>query len=469
MATLATNDPRVQLLNGEAVRKGDYVLYWMQQSQRAHMNPALEYAATEANRLQLPLLVVFGLMDDYPEANLRHYYFMLQGLADVAADLAERGIGFVLAKGHPAQVALQFSGDSALVVCDWGYLRHQKAWRAEVALGAGCAVVAVEGDVVVPVETASTKREYAARTIRRKIMERLDDFVAPLEAVKLKKQWGKLSFESLPLDDVAGLANSLKLDRSVGPVDRFFTGGNRAARACFEAFLKRSFEHYAENRNQPQTNHTTLMSLYLHFGQVSPVWLVLASAERASRGNVESFVEELVVRRELAMNFCHFSPDYDSYETLPSWARQTLAKHGDDERAPCYGLEALEGAQTEDPYWNAAMEEMVYTGYMHNYMRMYWGKKILEWSPSPEEAYRRCLYLNNKYFVDGRDANSFCNVGWIFGLHDRPWTERAIFGTVRYMNANGLKRKCDIGGYVSKVAELKAEALGEDLFSYREG
>ena len=198
------------------------------------------------------------------------------------------------------------------------------------------------------------------------------------------------------------------------------------------------------------------MSKYLHFGQVSPAWLAMEARKqkRAGRENVISFIDELLVRRELAVNFCHFNERYDEYEALPEWARKSLGKHRRDRREHTYSRAELEAGATYDPYWNAAMREMRVTGYMHNYMRMYWGKKILEWSATPEAAHATALAINNKYFLDGRDANSFANVGWLFGLHDRPWPERKVFGKVRYMNAAGLERKCDIRGYVARINTL---------------
>ena len=202
------------------------------------------------------------------------------------------------------------------------------------------------------------------------------------------------------------------------------------------------------------------MSKYLHFGQISPVWLALEVRKHAAAGtqNVTSFIDELLVRRELSMNWVEFNSRYADYESLPEWARATLAEHAGDRRPFIYSRAQLEGAETHDPYWNAAMREMRLTGYMHNHMRMYWGKKILEWTAAPEEAHTTALAINNRYFLDGRDANSFANIAWIFGQHDRPWPERPIFGKVRYMNAAGLERKCDIGTYVSKVERLVAQA-----------
>ena len=199
------------------------------------------------------------------------------------------------------------------------------------------------------------------------------------------------------------------------------------------------------------------MSPYLHFGQISPLDLALAVKEsNAPAADRDAYLEELIVRRELAKNFVwHSRGDYDSYKTLPDWAQQTLAEHRDDDRPHRYTRPQLEAGQTHDEYWNAAMREMRETGFMANYLRMYWGKKILEWCNTPEYAYQTTLYLNDKYFIDGRDPNSYSNVGWVYGLHDRPWTERPVFGKIRYMNKNGLDRKFDMARYVKFVAGLK--------------
>jgi deoxyribodipyrimidine photo-lyase len=221
-------------------------------------------------------------------------------------------------------------------------------------------------------------------------------------------------------------------------------------------FLRADLAGYRNDRNQPQLPRVSHLSMYLHFGQISPLEIALEVDGMRDRPaeDRQSFLEELIVRRELAQNFVEYTEHYDTYECLPQWARATLKKHAADERPQIYTIAQLENAETHDSYWNAAMLEMKHTGYMHNLLRMYWGKKILEWSASPEEAYRTTLTLNNRYFLDGRDANSFTNVGWLFGLHDRPWPERPIYGTVRTMTASGLERKCDIEAYVRRVNRL---------------
>ena len=456
-------DPaRVQFLNDQDIRTGgQYVLYWMQQSQRAHHNSALEHALAQANELGLPLLVVFGLMDDYPEANLRHYTFMLEGLRETQEALAERGLKMIVRKGAPDDVALSYAEDAAMLVTDRGYMRHQKRWRQRVAEEAPCQVTQVEGDVVVPVETVTDKAEYAARTIRPKIHEHLDRFLSLPDPVSVNSPSVDLDVnEGLGLENVDAAAAQLDLDDGVAPVRNLYRGGFSEAEALLDAFQQEHLDGYDENRNQVQSNAVSHMSKYLHFGQVSPVWLALQIQEaNAPADDVDSYLEELIVRRELAVNHVHFRPEtYDSFACLPEWARETLAEHADDEREYVYSRRELDAGETHDPYWNAAMKEMRETGYMHNYMRMYWGKKILEWSPDPQTAYERTLHLNNRYFLDGRDPNSYANVAWIFGLHDRGWKERPVYGKVRYMSKGGLERKADPDAYVEKVDRLSAKA-----------
>lgn len=451
MATPDIPPERVRRLNDRGDRAGRYVLYWMQQSQRAEFNHALEYAAGEANARGLPLLVAFGLMDGYPEATLRHYRFMLEGLRETQDALRGRGVLMVVRHGNPDDIALGLAADAALVVCDRGYLRHQKAWRERVAGEAGCAVVQIESDVVVPVDAASDKAEVGARTLRPRVTRLWPRFLVPLRARRVDVPSLDLDVTGLDLSDLDRVLDTLTLDRSVPPVP-LFTGGTAGAKAILRRFTRESLDGYTDHRNRPGTDYVSHMSKYLHFGQISPVYVALTvRAAAGPAGDEETYLDELLVRRELAQNYVHFTPDYDRYDGLPAWARATLAAHRGDPRPHVYTRAELEAAGTHDPYWNAAMREMVHTGYMHNHMRMYWGKKILEWSATPEEGFDTALRLNNKYFLDGRDANSFANVAWVFGRHDRPWPERPVFGQVRSMTARGLEQKTDVKAYVEKV------------------
>jgi deoxyribodipyrimidine photo-lyase len=433
----------------------------MQQSQRAAYNHALEYAVQQANKQDQMLLVVFGLTDDYPEANLRHYTFMLEGLKETRATLASRGIKMVLHRGHPPEVALSAGRRASMIVCDRGYLRHQRNWRVQLAQQAPCPVVQVESDVVVPVEVVSDKAEYAARTIRPKIHRHLETYLVGLKQNSVKHPSLDLKINGIELEEIKGILRRLKLDDSVPPVSDFFKGGSSQALKRFDGFIRQRLKHYDRHSNQPQTDDVSHMSPYLHFGQVSPLQLALkiSRAPDSLKASKDAYLEELVVRRELAMNFASYTADYDAYACIPGWAKKTLAEHKHDKRDYVYSRRQLENAGTHDPYWNASMLEMKRTGFMHNYMRMYWGKKILEWSETPQKAFRTTLAINNKYFLDGRDPNSYTGVAWIYGVHDRAWAERPIFGKTRYMAASGLERKCDIAGYVKKVDDL-VKSLG---------
>lgn len=438
--------------------RGDCVLYWMQQSQRTHWNHALEYAILRANSARLPLMALFVITDHFPEANLRHYAFMIQGLCQTAAELKDRGIPLTLLIGDPPLSVLQVSKHAAEMVCDVGYTRVQRRWRQTIMESAPCPVTFVESDTVVPVNTASGKAEYAARTLRPKILKHLARFVRPVTPQNLNVSSQPFELPGLDPTDPEKILEILSIDRAVGPVTQFFPGGNSAARKQFDEFLNDRADRYTQNSNQPQFDDTSRMSPYLHFGQISPVYLAWKTINQKNLAPEirEAFIEELVVRRELAVNFVYYTEKYDEFSCLPGWAQTTLADHAGDARDPVYTIEALEAGNTHDPYWNAAMIEMKVTGFMHNYMRMYWGKKILEWSKDPQTAFQTLLQLNNRYFLDGRDPNSYAGAGWIFGLHDRAWPERRVFGKIRYMNAAGLERKCDIRGYVKKIERMKA-------------
>jgi deoxyribodipyrimidine photo-lyase len=261
----------------------------------------------------------------------------------------------------------------------------------------------------------------------------------------------------LPFDiqDVGNALSKLRIDRSSEKVNAF-QGGIKEALRHLEIFLDEKLDRFPELRNNPTLDYLSHMSPYLHFGQISPLYIALKVKQTKSPG-IEAFLEELIIRRELSMNFVFYNDRYDSFDGLPEWARKTLRSHQKDKRQYLYRLEELEQANTHDPYWNAAQKEMVVKGKMHGYMRMYWGKKIIEWSKAPEEGFHAALYLNNKYELDGRDPNGFTGVAWCFGKHDRPWGERPIFGNVRYMNDKGLKRKFDADDYVRMVNKLNSE------------
>lgn len=452
MATKQIDDERIKLLNEIDAGRGKYTLYWMQQSQRTELNHALEFAIQRANTNNDRLLVVFALTDDYPEANLRHYRFMLEGLQQVSAALGRRKIKFVLRIGSPVDVVNELSKSASEVVCDRGYLRHQVEWRDEIAKLSTVRVWQVESDAVVPVEIASDKREYAARTIRPKLNKAVDSYLKGLSTTAIEKDSTNLPVDGENLGDVAALLKKLSIDRSIEGV-REFVGGISRAKAHLRQFIDNRLATYG-NRRDLSNEQVSYLSPYLHFGQISPMEVALQiKAQTRDSEQAESFLEELIVRRELAINFVYYEKDYDSTTCLPDWATETLAQHEDDERDYQYTFSELDAAETHDPAWNAAMTEMKHRGYLHNHLRMYWGKKIIEWSNTTNHAYRTALELNNKYFLDGRDANSYANVLWLFGLHDRAHGEREVFGKVRYMSYDGLKRKCDLEEYIHNVSK----------------
>lgn len=448
---------RIRPLNRRDRQPGRYVLYWMQASQRVAYNHALAYAIEQANALRLPLVVFFGLTPHFPGANLRHYVFMLEGLRQVQAELVAQGIHMVVRVVSPEVGAAELAREAALAVVDRGYLRLQKQWYAHVAERAPCPLIQVESNVVVPVELASPKEEYAAATLRPKIERLLDAYLLPLRPREPAVSSLGIDLQTLSLEDPARVLAELDLERSVPPV-RGLHGGAAEARRLLEDFIAHKLDRYPELRNDPTQDGLSQMSPYLHFGQISPLEIAL-EVRRAGGPGAAAYLEELIVRRELSMNYVHYNPFYDTFAGLPAWAQSTLLRHANDPREYLYSLDQLEWGETHDPYWNAAQQEMVRTGKMHGYMRMYWGKKILEWTRSPQEALQVALYLNDKYELDGRDPNGFTGVAWCLGKHDRPWGERPIFGQVRYMNANGLRRKFDAEGYVRRVARLN---LGGD-------
>jgi len=459
-ATEMIQTERVKLLTNKRAGDGRYVLYWMQAAQRAEYNHALEYSIRMANKLKKPVIVFFGITESWPQANQRHYYFMLEGLKEVRKDLEAEGIQMVIRRESPDLGAIKLAKDAALVVVDAGQLRIQRKWRTYAAKQIDCPLYEVETNLIVPVEQASVKENFSAGTFRPRVTKKLDYYLVPLNhkivrAVReppLLDSLG-LKFATFNIDDVDKALSGFNIDRSVGKVDGFH-GGTSEAKRRLSNFLRNKLDSFAELRNDPTADCVSNMSPYLHFGQISPLYIALKVLKTSSPGK-NAYLEELIVRRELSHNFVFYNDKYDTFASLPPWATRTLNFHRRDKRQYLYSLEQFEAAETHDPYWNAAQKEMVLTGKMHGYMRMYWGKKILEWSKDPRTAFKIALYLNNKYELDGRDPNGFAGVAWCFGKHDRAWAERPVFGKIRYMNAAGLKRKFNPDAYLKKIQALE--------------
>jgi deoxyribodipyrimidine photo-lyase len=440
---------RLNLLNNLPPKKGKFVMYWMQSSQRTCFNHALTFAIEKANKLSQPLLVLFVIRDDFPESSYRHYAFMLEGLRDVWENFARRGIRFIIKVEEPMHAVLSCSKDASVVVTDMGYLGTDRQLAKVIAEKLQCQLVQVESDIVVPVKVASYKDEYTAFTLRRKLTKHLSKFLEPLSEEEVKIKSHLLNFTSFDVRDTKKALNNLNIKKSVLP-SAFYRGGENEAHQKLKDFVEKKLSNYAKTRNNSLADTTSDLSPYLAFGQISPVEIALRVLETGLEGS-DQFLEELIVRRELAINFVYYNKRYRSFDSVPSWAQKTLIKHLNDPKTYVYSVEDFENANTHDALWNAAQMQLLKTGKIPGYLRMYWGKKILEWAEDPAKAYKTAIYLNNKYALDGNSPNSFEGIAWCFGKHDRPFKERPIFGIVRCMSKSGLEKHFDTLEYINSI------------------
>jgi len=454
---LLAPDPRVRVLRpGRPDPDGRCVVYWMQRAQRALDNPALNHAIELGNALKLPVLGVFGLTADYPGAERRHYRFLVDGLAETRDAMKARGVPLVVRIGQPHEVAAAVATEAgaAIVVGDENPARVGQFWRDKVAAGLKVPFVAVDADVVVPT-SLFPKEEFAARTIRPKIHKVWDRYLVAPGNPNAAVSWGRKPRPPGEAVDADALLGKLK----VGGVAEVpgYAGGTAEALRRLDRFVRERLPRYATERNEPTPYMTSELSAHLHFGHVGPLTIALAvMAADAPRADKDAYLEELIVRRELSINFVARNPLYDKLAGCPAWALKTLAKHADDPRPILFTAARLEAGETGDPLWDASQKEMLITGRMHNYLRMYWGKKILHWSPDAETAFELCREMNDRYFLCGRDPNGWTGVAWaIGGKHDRPWGERAIFGMVRYMSYESTRKKFDSAGYIARVRGLE--------------
>jgi deoxyribodipyrimidine photo-lyase len=442
-------EKRARILKEGKERRGP-VAYWMSRDQRAHDNWALLYAQQLAQERQVPLLVVFCLAPRFLGAAWRQYDFMLAGLKEVSQGLADHRIPFHLIQGEPGQAIPEWikTLEVSLLVTDFDPLRIKKGWKE--GLGQSLAIPFLEVDThnIVPCWLASPKQEWAAYSFRPKIYRALPEFLTPFPNL-LKHPFP--AGETGTGLEVTKLLDFLPLDHTVPPVP-WLSPGDQAARKNLTQFLAEKLAHYDQDRNDPNRDGQSDLSPHLHFGHIAPQRVALEVRDsKAPRDSKDAFLEELIVRRELSDNFCYYNPDYDRFQGYPEWARKTLDDHRADEREYLYTLEEFEASRTHDPLWNAAQLEMVQRGKMHGYLRMYWAKKILEWTASPEEAQEVAIYLNDRYELDGRDPNGYVGIAWsLGGVHDRAWGERPIFGKVRYMSYKGAASKFDVQAYIDK-------------------
>lgn len=440
---------RIKNLNGKELNKdGEYVAYWMQSSPRLEYNHTLEFAKSICERTGTPLFIFFILNPNYPEAKRRSYEFLLQGVKDFHRQLKNINLELNIFLGDPEKISKEIGLLSTAIVTDKGYLKFNRELNEKVASENLSAFYEIESNVIVPVEVASDHEEYGAYTIRKKINSRVlsylknpkDEFLDNSTIKCYNKNYGKIKWN---IEDQKNYENFL----NTIPDDNYYPlaieGGEEKGEKLLNEFLEKKLNSYHLYSNNPAQNVHSGLSPYLHYGQISPHYIynkVMNSGKNSEA--IQSFLEELLVRRELAFNFCYYNREYYNFrKILPNWCYETLDKHISDKREYLYTLEELESWSTHDNYWNEAQKSLVTLGTMDSYMRMYWAKKILEWSETPEIAFKNTLYLNNRYFLDGRDPNSYAGVAWCYGKHDRAWTEREIFGKIRYMNENGLKRK----------------------------
>lgn len=438
------NQNRIRKINEREIKNGP-IIYWMTREQRTVNNWSLLYAQELALKFNQPLVVVFALSTSFLEATLRQYDFMIKGLQEVENNLHKLNIPFVLLAGNPVLDLISYANKvkAGAIISDFDPLKIKIEWRYEVAKKSSCAFFEVDGHNIVPCWLTSNKAEFGAYTIRPKIKKLLPEFLTAYPKLKpqiinspIKKINWKLAYQVL------------KIDKKVEPVN-WLKPGEKYARVQVLSFIKDKLKNYDQNRNNPNLKAQSYLSPYLHFGHISSQEIAFKV-----KGNIMAlaFLDELIIRKELSDNFCYYQKNYDSIEAFPNWAKETIKKHQGDKREYLYTKKEFENYKTHDDLWNAAQFELVKNGTMPGYLRMYWAKKILEWTKSAVSALEIAIYLNDKYQLDGRDPNGYAGIAWsIGGVHDRAWFERAIFGKIRYMNYNGCRNKFDVSQYIKSA------------------
>lgn len=458
------NEKRIRKINQNEIKLGP-IVYWMNREIRTEDNWSILYAQKLAEENNVPLIVFYNLINSFLGGTTRHLTFKVDGLKEVENELEKKRIPFFLLiddEGKDSQhqiVNFIKKHGAGAVVTDFYPLNLPKKWLNFVSKNIDCALFEVDSHNIIPVWETSDKKEYAAYTIRPKIHKKLSEFLD--EFSKLKKQ--KIDFNgSVPKIDWDKILPEEKIEKM-----DWIESGQKSAMKHLNNFIKNKIDQYAEKRNDPNANAQSNFSPYLHYGMISPQRIILDILEEfdlkiddvtdekknlaKGEDSVAAFFEELIVRRELSDNFCYYEPNYDSTECFPDWAKKSLKKSESDKREFIYTKKQFENAQTHDDLWNAAQIEMVKTGKMHGYMRMYWAKKILEWTKNAEDAMDVAIYLNDKYELDGRDPNGYAGIAWsIGGVHDRPWFEREIFGQIRYMAKSGCDKKFDTKLYIDR-------------------
>ncbi len=448
------NYDRVKKINSFEY-SGGLILYWMNRDQRVNDNWALIFAQELSFKYKKPFAVLFSLSENDTRISSRQLKFMIENLKQVEENLKKKNIPFIFLLGNPAEVISNYIhlNNIGILISDFSPLRNDRLNKQKLLSKLKIPFYEVDAHNIVPVWIASDKMEIGAYTIRPKIHKHLNLYLE--EYPKITKQtlsWDK----NISKVNWQNLIKNLKINKFNENIN-WIRPGEKEALKVLNNFLKNKLMYYNERRNNPNLDGQSNLSPYLHFGQISSQRIALEIKKIETQSDYEkSFLEELIVRKELADNFCYYNKDYDSFNGFPRWAQETLNLHRYDKREYIYSLRQFENAETHDALWNAAQIELIEKGKMHGYMRMYWAKKILEWTKHPEDALNIAIKLNDKYELDGNDPNGYTGIAWsIGGVHDRAWGERKIFGKIRYMNYSGCKRKFNVLEYISKFTSKK--------------
>ncbi len=442
---------RITYLNKKNKKNGTAV-YWMTRDYRVSDNWALIYAQYLAVKEDRHLVVFCSLFPFFKGKTIRQYDFLIKGLQEVEKRLEKLNIPFYITNNkEPANFFKEVK--AGVIVTDFDALREKRKEKKKIIQDTNCAVIEVDAHNIVPCREASVKQEYSARTIRPKIRKILPDFLIDFPKIKKQKKFYHKVKNKIKWDD---LIKGLDVDMSVGIVKEIIPGEKEAKRKL-KRFIENRLKDYDEKRNNPSLHGQSGLSPYIHFGQISSQRIALEiKKSNVDARNKEAFLEELIIRKELSDNFCFYNKYYDSIRGFPNWGRETLLRHKSDKREYIYTERELENGKTHDDLWNYAQLEMVKSGKMHGYMRMYWAKKILQWSKTPNKALKTAIKLNDKYELDGNDPKGYNGIAWsIGGVHDRAWSERPIFGKIRYMSYNGSKSKFNIKKYIDKIIEIE--------------
>jgi deoxyribodipyrimidine photo-lyase len=453
--------------------RGDYVLYWMASTQRFEENWALRFATLEADRLGLPLLIHHGLDPSYPYASDRIHTFVLEGARELATRARELGLTYRFAlryrRDDDRRVVDRIASRAALVVADHYPTAGVRDRTLRFADRVSCRVVMVDSVGIAP--AAEHPREHsAAFQMRARLLKSLDAHLEEVEDRPPRHSLKASALASLDVDwldlertDIAREIARCEIDHSVAPVATV-QGGLAAARARLAEFVSDGLDAYDERRREPSDEvGSSRMSRWLHFGMISSAEVVRAARKHAPPPALESFLNEIVVWRELSLNFCLRRDDYMKLRAAPEWAQKSMAAHKDDQREIIYSLKELEEGRTYSDLWNASQQELVQSGTMHNAVRQLWGKSVLLWTRRYGDALRALLYLNDKYAIDGRDPNGFSGIQWCFGRFDRPFPERPVWGTIRPMSLERARSKYDTKSYIERWLGADSRSVSPQL------